>query len=338
MVAISCSLAAVTDRCPALLGLHGADNLKRIHLHLLGLLLCCLLLLPGGLQFLLGNFSSGRLSLFLLLLVSCELWLFERIKEPVWEILSLFDLPLLLPLLLSQFLCELAWAKHIDGSLVQDSDPFPFSFECFLDLSLKDFLSLRNEVRHLNLHKRSVDLVLNVIDVRVVVESSALGNEALWHVLSACIDLLYLEIFEFLIFFIAADTAAERESTALRMLNTFGSGWVGDPEWAVNAVAVLGRRGIRVDSVDDVVAGSAEVICAPAAVGRDRAAIHALPVSEFNAVLLALSHADTHLLEQALLAEEVLFVGLTPLICLHLLLTVDQTAEVRLLAAVALIE
>ena len=297
--------------------------------------------MSGGLQCFLGQFSSG-LSFLLLLIVSCKLLvrlrLFERIEEPVGEILGRLDLHLLLPLLLSQFLGELARAKHIDRGLVQDSDSFPFSFESFLDLSFEDFLSLHNEVGQLDFHKRPVDLVLNVIDVRVVVESPALGNEAFWHILSACIDLLDFEIFEFLIFFIAADTAAKRESSALRMLQSFGSGWMGHPKWAINAVAVLGRWGIRVDSVDDVMAGPTEVIRAPTAVGCDRAAIHALPVGEFNAVLLALSHADTHLLEQALLAEEILFVSLVSLISLHLLLTVDKTAEVRLLAAEALIE
>ena len=68
------------------------------------------------------------------------------------------------------------------------------------------------------------------------------------------------------------------------------------------AVAVLGGRRGWVDPVDNVVARCAEVIGAPTAVSGDGATVHAFPINEFNAVLLALTHANAHLAEHALLA------------------------------------
>lgn len=72
-------------------------------------------------------------------------------------------------------------------------------------------------------------------------------------------------------------------------------------------------------------AGLAEVIGAPAAVGGDRAAVHAFPVYHVNAVFLALSLANTHLFQEALLAEQVILFRLKLLLlcCSYLLLAVD---------------
>ena len=109
-------------------------------------------------------------------------------------------------------------------------------------------------------------------------------------------------------------------------------------QWAVYAITVLGGRRIRIDSIDGVVAWLAEVIGAPAAKRGNGAAVHALPINEFNTVFFTLAHANTHLFEHALLAEKILFVRLALLGCVHLLLAVDKAAEVGLLAPVALVE
>jgi len=150
--------------------------------------------------------------------------------------------------------------------------------------------------------------------------------------------LLDFKIFEFLIFLISADTAAEWESATFLVIQSRGSRWVRNSQWAVDTVAVLGRGRIRIHSVDGVMAGPTEVIGTPTAVRCDGAAVHALPISEINTVLLTFSHSDTHLLKQALLAQKILFGSLALLISLHLLLAVDKSTEVGLLAVVALIE
>lgn len=106
----------------------------------------------------------------------------------------------------------------------------------------------------------------------------------------------------------------------------------------VNTIAVFGRR-CPASSIENIVAGLAEVVGTPAAVRGDRATVHALPVDHVNAVFLALSLANTHLFQQALLAEQFLLPRLTlPLCCSHLLLAVDETTEVGLLTAVAEVE
>lgn len=91
--------------------------------------------------------------------------LVKRVVEPGWEIISLFKLLLILPLLLSKFLGELAWAKEVDRLAVQDPNSFPLSFKSFLDLGLKNFIGLCDKVGKLDLHQRSVNLVLNVVDI-----------------------------------------------------------------------------------------------------------------------------------------------------------------------------
>ena len=82
----------------------------------------------------------------------------------------------------------------------------------------------------------------------------------------------------------------------------------------------------------------AEVVCAPAKVSGDRAAIHALPVDEANAVFFALMLTHTSLFKEAFLTKKIFLLGLTLLGCSHLLLAVNQASKVRLAAAMALIE
>ena len=104
---------------------------------------------------------------------------------------------------------------------------------------------------------------------------------------------------------------------------------------AVNTIAIFGFRSTIPKGI---VTRFTEVVCAPAMELCNRAAVHALPISEFNAVLLTFSLTNSHLLHQALLAQEVFFSRLALLLCLHLLLTVNQTTEVWLFAAEALVE
>ena len=155
----------------------------------------------------------------------------ERINEPdghvivLSHLLLLLELLELLPFLLSLFLGELARVKNFDRHQEQLTDPFLFScfFSCdsvFLSLNffgnffLKKFIGLSNEVRNLDIDKRSHDqlvFVLQIIDITVLMPC-ALGNKALWQLSGACVDLFDSELFHLLKLFCSADAAAQRES------------------------------------------------------------------------------------------------------------------------------
>ena len=75
-----------------------------------------------------------------------------------------------------------------------------------------------------------------------------------------------------------------------------------------------------------------------AAEESNRATVHALPVDLHVSVLLASGLACAKVFEQALLALEVFLLGLGLLSVLSLSHAVDETAEVWLLAVVALVE
>ena len=75
---------------------------------------------------------------------------------------------------------------------------------------------------------------------------------------------------------------------------------------------------------------------AKAAKESNRAAEHAFPVDLCPAMFLASSLTSTHFFEDAFLAEKIFLLGITLLSIL--LLTVNETTEERLLAAMALVE
>ena len=82
----------------------------------------------------------------------------------------------------------------------------------------------------------------------------------------------------------------------------------------------------------------AHVVCAEAAEESNGTTVLAFPVDLDAAVCLTRCLTSTDLLEKAILAEKIFFLGLALLSVGHLLFTVDETSEVRLLATVALIE
>ena len=106
---------------------------------------------------------------------------------------------------------------------------------------------------------------------------------------------------------------------------------------AVDAIAVLNRY-IHLVSIVLIMALLAEVVGAKAAEEGHAAAELAFPVDLLHPMLLALGLSSTYLLQQAGLAEEVLFLGRLFLSVCHLLPTVDQSTKVGLLAIVALVE
>ena len=81
-----------------------------------------------------------------------------------------------------------------------------------------------------------------------------------------------------------------------------------------------------------------EVGCAKAVEEGHTTAELAFPVDLSNTVLLARGLSSSNSLEHAGLAEQVFLLSFLLFRVVHLLLTVDQTSEVRLLALVALIE
>ena len=346
------SLAAADDS--SLLGGHSADDLERLPLHLLGFELGLLSLLSQ----LLSLLSCQQFGLCLALgleekLLVSLVGLAERVDKPgrqvvVFLLLLPFDF---LPLLLSLSLGDHARVENLDRHLHQlansfllscflGSDSSLLSLDLRLNFSLKDLFSLGNEFRKLDLdvgsHNKLV-FVLPVVGVAVLVPFT-LREEAFRHILSACVDLFDSELFHLLELLCSADAASEREGTAFLVVQGRRSRRVRDTQWAVMAVAVLGGRRCRIDPIDNVVAWCAEVIGAPAAVSCNRAAVHTLPVNELNTVFLALSHANSHLIKHALLAQKILFLSRTLLSCVHLLLAVNQTTEVGLLALEALVE
>lgn len=83
----------------------------------------------------------------------------------------------------------------------------------------------------------------------------------------------------------------------------------------------------------------AHVVCSKAEEDSHGAAIHALPVNLGLSMSLTDVLASTDLLQDTILAEQILRLGLRLLILLlHFLLTVDKPSKVRLFAPVALIE
>ena len=111
---------------------------------------------------------------------------------------------------------------------------------------------------------------------------------------------------------------------------------MGDAKRAVDAVTVLERRVLSTHVF--IMARVAHVVRSEAAEERNGTAVHALPVDLDAAMRLAGGLSGTDLLEEAILAEEVFFLGLALLSVGHLLLAVDETTEVGLLATVALVE
>lgn len=82
----------------------------------------------------------------------------------------------------------------------------------------------------------------------------------------------------------------------------------------------------------------AHVVRTEAAVQSSGATVLALPVDLLGAVFLTRGLTSTDLLQNAVLAQQVLFLGVALLSVGHLLLAVDQASEVRLLTAMALVE
>lgn len=278
------SLAAADDS--SLLRGHSADDLEGLPLHLLGFKLSLLSLLSQ----LLGLFSRQKLGLCLVLgleekLLLSLVGLAERVDEPgrqvvVFDHLFLLLLPLeFLPLLLSLSLGNHARVENIDRHLVELANSFLFS--CFLsrdssllsldlrlNFSLKNLISLSNEFRKLDFDVRSHNklvFVLPVVSVTILVPL-ALGEEAFRHIIGASVNLFDSELFHLLKLFCSADAASKREGAAFLVVQGRRSRRVRDTQWAVMAIAVLGGRRCRIDPVDNVVAWSAEVIGAPAAV------------------------------------------------------------------------
>ena len=110
---------------------------------------------------------------------------------------------------------------------------------------------------------------------------------------------------------------------------------MGDAQWAVDSTAVFEWHDAP---IVPSVAWIAHVVRSKAAKESNRAAVHALPVDLHVSVLLASGLACAKVLEQTLLALEVFLLGLGLLSVLSLSHAVDETAEVWLLAVVALVE
>ena len=108
---------------------------------------------------------------------------------------------------------------------------------------------------------------------------------------------------------------------------------------AVDAVAVLdGRLAVVVLEHIVIVAVIAHEMSTEAVEQSHAAAEHAFPVDLCFAVDFANCLTRADLLQDAVLAEKILGLRLVPLDVVHLLLAVDEAAEVRLLAIVALVE
>ena len=105
---------------------------------------------------------------------------------------------------------------------------------------------------------------------------------------------------------------------------------------AINSIAVLQRR-VTVFIIS-IVAGLTKVCCAEAAEEGYTTTKLALPINLLAAMLLAFSRTGTDLAQEAVLAEKILLFRVLLLSISHLLLTVNQTSKVRLLALEALVE
>ena len=118
-------------------------------------------------------------------------------------------------------------------------------------------------------------------------------------------------------------------------------------ERAINTVAILQHKLWNVSHVESApVAPLTEpVLAAEALVARLRAAEHALPIDHLRTMLLAAGLPSADIFKQTTLAQEILLLDgftavLAPLSASvhHFSLAINETAEVRLLAAMAEIE
>ena len=82
----------------------------------------------------------------------------------------------------------------------------------------------------------------------------------------------------------------------------------------------------------------AHVVCAEAAEESNGTTVLTLPVDLDAAVFFTRCLTSTDLLEETILAQKIFFIGLALLSVGHLLLAVNETTEVGLLATVALIK
>ena len=200
-----------------------------------------------------------------------------------------------------------------------------------------------NQFRHLDLELRSFNfralllflLIFIAVLISVAIEIvKLLVDVGLGEVISVN-NLLNITVLEELKLLRTADATTKRKDTAFPWVSARGR--MSDSERAVDAMAILKRNNAVVVHVG-FVAIIAEVVCSEAAEEGSGAAEHALPVDLSIAVLFAHSCSSTHLLQEAVLAEEVLLGGLAIVSVSHLLLAVDKATEVRLLAFVALVE
>ena len=114
---------------------------------------------------------------------------------------------------------------------------------------------------------------------------------------------------------------------------------MGNAQRAIDTVSVLDRRvTVIVFAHVVLVALIAHEVSAKAVVNCNATAVHALPIDLSFAVLITNCFTDTDFFQNTVLAEKILGLRLVPLSIVHLLLTVDETAEVRLLAVVALVD
>ena len=110
-----------------------------------------------------------------------------------------------------------------------------------------------------------------------------------------------------------------------------------DTERTIDAIAVFERRRFaHVPLI--IVAVDAHIVSSKAMVSGLSTAEHALPVNLLITVFLTCCLASANVFKQAGLAKQVFGLGLVLLGIVHFLLTVDETPEVRLLAAVTLVE
>ena len=144
-------------------------------------------------------------------------------------------------------------------------------------------------------------------------------------------DLPVLEDFKL---FGSADATSKWEDSAKTWVFVW---WrVRDSKRAIDAMAVLKRR-IK-STVILIVAWLAHVMSSKAAEKCCRAAVHALPVDLDCSVLRAFSLTSTDFLQKAILTKQVFLFRRLLLLIGHLLLAVNETAKVRFLASVALVD
>lgn len=112
-----------------------------------------------------------------------------------------------------------------------------------------------------------------------------------------------------------------------------------DTQRAVDPVAVLERNMLPAISAKlDIVAPDAIIVRSVAVVSGLSAAVHAFPVDILISVLLASNLATLGIDSATVRTEEVLRLGLLLCFVVHLLFTVAQSAKVRNLARIALVE